>query len=304
VLIRAATFNVRTARATSDARNWLTRAPDVAAEIKARRPAVVMLQELGPGRADGRDVPLGDAPRQTTSLLTALQRAGVNGYRLVRTTSYIGPGVEHGTQGARILYDTSRLRLLSDCPETTGNARWNGSCSFNLPILGSNENERRRAAYAEFAEISTGKRFFAVSAHLDSRHSSNTTTEQRLNALRGQQAAAAVDGVARVNTDRVPVIFGGDVNSWQANRVGYAPHDALIARGFWDSAAAQVAYNLRYPTVNHFDKTLKRSGTYGSRLDVVMAKGVKGINRYENKLEVTSTRRPSDHNMVLGDVIL
>ena len=304
VVLRAATFNIRTARATDDARNWLTRAPDVAAEIKIRRPSVVMLQELGPGRADGKSIALGTAQRQTTSLLSALQRAGVTSYRLVRTTGYIKPGTTHGTQGARILYDTSRIRLLTDCPETTSGSSWNPSCSFNLPILGSNENERRRAAYAEFAETKSGKRFFAVSAHLDSRHSSNTTTERRLNTLRGQQAAAAVNGVARVNVDKVPVIFGGDVNSWQANRVGYAPHDALVYRGFVDSAAAALAYNLKYSTVNHFARTMKRSGTYGSRLDLVMAKGAKGINRYENKLAITSTRRPSDHNMVLGDVVL
>lgn len=303
-LIRAATFNVRTARATKDARNWLVRVGDVASEIRIRRPAVVMMQELGPGRADGQTISLGSAPRQNTSLLTELQSQGVSSYRLVRTTGYVKPGTQHGTQGARILYDTTKLRLLTDCPETTSGSGWNPSCSFDLPILGSNEDERRRAAYAEFAEIATGKRFFAVSAHLDSRHSSNTTTEGKLNALRGQQAAAAVDGVARVNADQVPVIFGGDVNSWQANRVGYAPHDALVARGFRDSASAQVAYNLKYSTINHFEKTVKASNTYGSRLDLVMAKGVKGINRYENKVVVTSSARPSDHNMVLGDIVL
>ena len=94
------------------------------------------------------------------------------------------------------------------------------------------------------------------------------------------------------------------MNSWQANRVGYAPHDALVARGFVDSAAAGAAYNLKYSTINHFAKTVKASGTYGSRLDLVMAKGAKGINRYENKLVVTDSTRPSDHNMVLGDVVL
>ncbi len=304
VLVRAATFNVRTARKTTDTRNWLQRVPDVAAEIKVRRPAVVMMQELGPGRADGQTISLGSAPRQNVSLLTELARQGVSSYRLVRTTSYIKPGTVHGTQGARILYDSTKLRLLTDCPETTSGSAWNPSCSFNLPIMGTNENDRRRAAYAEFAEITSGKRFFVVSAHLDSRHSSNTTTEGKLNALRGQQAAAAVDGVTRINHDAVPVFFGGDVNSWQANRIGYAPHDALVARGFLDSAAAGTAYNLRYSTMNHFEKTVKASGTYGSRLDLVMAKGVKGINRYENKLVVTDSTRPSDHNMVLGDVVL
>ena len=304
VVVRVATFNVRTARATTDARNWLTRAPDVAAEIKQRLPGVVLLQELGPGRADGRDISLGGTPRQTTSLLTALQRAGLSSYRLVRTTGYVKPGTEHGTQGARILYDARRYRLVTDCPETTAGSSWNPSCSFDLPIWGTDEDERRRAAYAELEDIGSGRRFFVVSAHLDSRHSSNTSTEKNYNTLRGRQAAAAVDGVAKLDPHRRPLVFGGDVNSWQANRIGYAPHDALVSRGFVDAAAAQVAYNLKYSTINHFDRTVKASGTYGSRLDVVMARGARGINRYENKLEVTSSRRPSDHNMVLGDVVL
>ena len=36
-------------------------------------------RRFGPGRADGRTVSLGNAPRQTTSLLTALKKAGPTG---------------------------------------------------------------------------------------------------------------------------------------------------------------------------------------------------------------------------------
>src|SRR3712207_2500292 len=64
--VRAATFNVRTARATSDTRVWLQRVDDVAAEILSRNVGIVMLQELGPGRADGRKAKIGTAIRQTT----------------------------------------------------------------------------------------------------------------------------------------------------------------------------------------------------------------------------------------------
>ena len=41
-------------------------------------------------------------------------------YRLVRETPYVKPGVAHGSQGTRILYDTRRYSLISNCSEKTG----------------------------------------------------------------------------------------------------------------------------------------------------------------------------------------
>ena len=51
--VRIASFNVRTARADrGTSRHWLKRAGSVAREIKSRNPGIVLIQELGPGRAD------------------------------------------------------------------------------------------------------------------------------------------------------------------------------------------------------------------------------------------------------------
>jgi hypothetical protein len=85
-VVRVATFNVRTARATQDKRKWLQRAPDVAREILSRKPGVVALQELGPGRADGKKGTLKGKTRQTTSLTNTLRRLGGGRYKLVRHT--------------------------------------------------------------------------------------------------------------------------------------------------------------------------------------------------------------------------
>ena len=49
---------------------------------------------------------------------------GDSRYQLVRTTPYVRPGTNHGTQGTRILYDTRKFRLLSNCPETTGSKNY------------------------------------------------------------------------------------------------------------------------------------------------------------------------------------
>lgn len=302
--LRVATFNVRTARARSDKRPWLKRAPDVAREILSRKPGVVALQELGPGRADGKKGTLKGNTRQTTSLTNTLKRLGAGRYRLVRTTSYFAPGTKHGTQGARILYDSSRYRLLSNCPETTGKRNYNTSCAFDLPIAaGDSKNHRRSAAYAQFADRRSGQRFFVVSAHLDHRHARSNKVEARYNALRARQARAVARAIAKVNKRRLPVVFGGDINSWRTDRSRYAPARALAAAGYRDTSAVRNRVNYAYPTVNHWKVKLKPSRA-AARLDVVLAKGVERTKRYENKMAAVDHARPSDHNMGVADVVL
>ena len=75
--IRFATFNVRTSRADiGTSRHWLHRAYSVAQEIKNRDPGIVAIQELGPGRADGRKAGIKNSLRQTESLEKALKSVG------------------------------------------------------------------------------------------------------------------------------------------------------------------------------------------------------------------------------------
>ncbi len=305
-VVRVATFNVRTARATQDKRKWLQRAPDVAREILSRKPGVVALQELGPGRADGKKGTLKGKTRQTTSLTNTLRRLGGGRYKLVRHTPYFRPGTKHGTQGARILYDSSRYTLKTNCPEKTGKRNFNTSCAFDLPLApGDSKEKLRSAAYAEFADKSTGRRFFVVSAHLDSRHSKSNRVEAKYNRLRASQARAVANKLARVNPKNRPVVFGGDINSWRTDRGRYAPHRALGAKGYRDAAKAKVRVNYAYTTVNHYDVRLKKSRSgNGTRLDVIMVKGARGVTRYENKMAVVDRSRPSDHNMGVADILL
>ena len=303
-VLRVATFNVRTARATQDKRSWLQRAPDVAREILARKPAVVMLQELGPGRADGKKGTLKGHVRQTTSLTTTLRRLGGGRYKLVRTTSYFPNGTRHGTQGARILYDSSRIKLVSRCPDKTGKKGWNRSCAFDVPIAkGDSLKLRRSAAYAQFSDRRTGHHFWVASAHLDSRHSGNDKKEAVYNRLRAAQATAVARRLARANKTGVPVIFGGDINSWRTDRGRYAPHRALVRRGYVDTASAPKRRNYAYSSVNHFKLRVKKSKSgNGVRLDVLMVKNGRGILAYENKMRRVDPARPSDHNMAVADL--
>jgi endonuclease/exonuclease/phosphatase family metal-dependent hydrolase len=300
--LRVGTFNVRTARAHDD-RSWLERANDVAREIASRSPGVLALQELGPGRADGTKGTTTGHLRQTTSLERSLRSVvGDSRYQLVRTTPYVEPGTNHGTQGTRILYDTRRFKLLSNCPEMTGSRNYNPSCSMNMPLRSSDsESLRRSAAYAKFADRKTGKRFWVISVHLDDRHSSSLSTERSYNALRGSQARAVYSKVNGLRKAGEEIIFAGDFNSWQTNRAGDAPHEYLVQQGFYDTFKADTRINIKYPTINHFETTLSAKSI---RLDYVMIKGSKRVLRYENVMKRVDSSRPSDHNLVVSDVIL
>ncbi len=302
--IRVASFNVRTANAKEDkgVRAWSARAPYVARAIVAQNPGLVAIQELSPGSITGTT----GGTRQTSSLLTALRRNGGAKYALNRTTSYAKPGTPMGTQGARILYDTSRYQLRTNCWEMTGTSHWNAACTIAMPLRpGDSEKERRVAAVAKFRDRKTGKEFFFVSVHLDSRKSSNAATRRSIETLRGAQVKAVTARLAAINARQakpLPVIFAGDINSWQNTPSTYAPHNELVKAGFYDTAAATSRVNFRYGTVNDFATTIKPTASgFGARLDVIAVKGVRGSARFTTVLKVTDSRRPSDHNMVVAD---
>ncbi len=301
--IRFATFNVRTSRADiGTSRHWLRRAATVAREIKAENPDVVALQELGPGRADGKATKIGTSARQTTSLLSALRSVGAGQYKMVRVTSYVAPGTKHSTQGTRLLYNANRVRLISKCPETTGKSNYNKSCSMDMPAF--SKATARSAAFAEFEDKKTGRNFFAASVHLINTHSGSLAKERKLDALRRSQVAAVYGKVSKLAGGK-PIIFGGDINSWKTKKGSHAPFNYLAAQGFRDSTTARYQLNSRYPTVNHWHRTLKANAVGRQvALDVIMVKGGKGFNRYENVMKVVDTFRASDHNMVVTDLNL
>ena len=109
----------------------------------------------------------------------------------------------------------------------------------------------------------------------------------------------------QLNTAHLPVVLAGDLNTWQNNKAGYGAHDALVASGYYDTAAALTQVNVRYTTLNAFARTIPANASgWGARLDVITVKGVTGAARFENVMKVTDTNRPSDHNMVVADIRL
>ena len=303
--LRVASYNIRSAKYDgADKRDWAQRASGVAADIVKTNPGIVAIQEASPARFG--------AMRQTESLQSALINAdpGMGRYTLTRTTIYNPNGTPHGSQAARIAYDSSRYRLLSLCTDTTlvnGVVRdWSTSCSFDLPVLpGDAPTWIRSAAYAEFADIKTGKPFLVVSAHLDYRHSKNTKTEAALNDLRGRQAATIWANMNLIRKVGEPVIVAGDFNASQADGGGNAPHDYLVGQGFYDAAGAVQQVNTEFPSLNHFDKVLPEDPQgYGRRVDQILVYGAPGSNRFVQVVKQTNPARNSDHNMVYADIAL
>ncbi len=305
-VLRMATFNVLSAKAASGRLRWTSRATDVAREIKTANPGIVALQELGPGRADGRNGVTTGRVRQTTSLVRALRGVGAGKYRLVRETPYVAPGSIHGTQGARILYDTTRYTLISGCSEKTRSRNYSSSCSMDLPRLAGDSRKRTRsAAYARLQDRRTGVRLWVASVHLDDRHSGNLARERAYDNLRNRQIAAVYGRIAQLNTAGDRVIVAGDINSWQNNKAGNSPHDRMIGAGFADTSSAPTRVNAQYPTINHSKSRLTPSSLgVGTRIDVILVKGAKGTRRFENMTRVVDADRPSDHNLVLSDIVL
>ena len=99
--------------------------------------------------------------------------------------------------------------------------------------------------------------------------------------------------VNKLNTKKYPVVFGADINTWQSDKSGYSGHNALVAAGFYDTAAAKVRINAEYNTSNGFATVLYKSAHgFGPHLDVVMVKGGKGgADRWVNVM--LPGRRPA-----------
>jgi endonuclease/exonuclease/phosphatase family metal-dependent hydrolase len=303
--LRVASYNIRSAVYDGQGgRSWAKRAPDVAADILKANPGIVAIQEASPASFGGM--------RQTESLQAALIAAdpAKARYTITRTTGYNPPGTAHGSQAARIVYDSSRYQLLSQCVDTTlvsGTLQnWSGTCSFDLPILPDDAPTwKRSAAYAEFADLATGKPFLVVSAHLDYRHSKNKATESKLNDLRSLQAATIWANMNLIRKVGEPVVVAGDFNASQADAGGNGPHDYLVQQGFYDAAGAMKQAGLEFPSLNHFDKVLDEDPEgYARRVDQILVYGTTGSNLFKEVVAQKNPARNSDHNLVYADLVL
>lgn len=273
--LRYGEYNVRVRSSDVPGHPWWRRQRLVAKRIARAHPAVVGLQELMPAMWTSQDGGIG--------LRAALRRTGVGSYRLTRTTSYY----HSAPQDTRILYDATRVRMTSSCPQARP------SCYLTLP----DPQHRHIAAYARFKDLASGQSFYFVSAHL------NNGNDRATDTLRGRQAQAINAGIRAVNRHGLPVVFATDANSSQTSKGVDAPHSALLHAGWYNTIAAARPVNAGYDSVNRFRLPEKPSAYgFGSMFDTIMTLGMPGADLFKQVL--TGAPGPSDHNLIFTDVRL
>lgn len=285
---RVGTFNLSSKKKDGN-RDWDARVGLIARTIVSNKLGVVALQELSPGAK-------GDRP--TDQLVRELRKAGGT-FEMVRTSPYFEAGTKNvGSQGARIIYDSSRYDLDWNCWNDTGNREYSDSCAIEMPV-GPGEKHGRMAGFALLRDKSTGAQFWFVSLHL------TPDGGKARDALRKNQVEHVVAEIEKMNPGNLPIVLAGDLNSWQNRLVDNAPHDFLLGRGFVDTFSAAKKTNPQYSTYNKFDTRVKKYGQgFGVRLDYVLVKNGAGVLSWTNVMKPVDSSRASDHNLVVADIRL
>ena len=314
-----ASYNVRLAgKDVGTSHDWYkVRLPQVARAIVDYAPGIVAVQEGNPTPYHPYE---GDwAKTQLLSLRDKVNEYAATDYALVRSTYYADykndPEYNGSQQGMRILYDTARYTLLSNCPDITYEPgvdpaktpnkylKFNRSCAIQLPLLSGDAKKLTRwAAYAHLQDKATKQQFWVVSVHLDKRATGTKAEQKRYEVLRRDQVNTALARIAAMNTGNEPVIFAGDLNTYQNTFApsGHLAHDALVSAGFYDTFAASTVKNRQYDTHNDFEKPKPDKSGVGARLDVIMTKGIQGASSFENVIRGVGPTGPSDHDMIVA----
>lgn len=168
----------------------------------------------------------------------------------------------------------------------------------------------RNLSWAFMRHRATRKVFLVLSVHLP--NEKNAIGEQARQAVATNLpgwAAALSSGLGLPN---VPVLIGGDLNSYQERQPAGA-HEILARAGYVDGFDADERINERYATVNkngvinaRFDGWPAKPYKYnrpGTRIDYVFGKGLTPV-RYELFLRLRGDAfderyRASDHNPVI-----
>ena len=168
----------------------------------------------------------------------------------------------------------------------------------------------RNLSWAFMRHIATGKVFLMLSLHLP--NEKTATGEQARRAVAGNLPAWAAALSSSLGLPDIPVVVGGDLNSYKERQPSGA--QAILGdAGYSDGFAAGERVNERYATINKNGVINSRFGGWpakpykynrpGTRIDYVFAKGVTPV-RYELFLRLRGDAfderyRASDHNPVV-----
>lgn len=256
---------------------WSGRRKAVAANILAQRPDVVMLQEAVPPKVsvDGTKIP------QYTDILNLLGSK----YNYV-TTEY--------SSGTRLAYDSTRFKVLAKDTK-------------KLSKLGT---QRRYAVWAILQDKVSGKKFFALTTHLEPGGRSSKYNKARV------KQAKQILALVSAESKGLPVVVAGDMNSSRANNPN-GPYLTFTGGGLVDPignasdtyistsrGTAEHRIDLEYNSFNGWARTAKRASyPVGTRVDYFVVS--KGLRVAEQRTVVNLDTNgqfigtiPSDHNLI------
>ncbi|CAN5140697.1 hypothetical protein BH11ACT2_BH11ACT2_06400 [soil metagenome] len=271
--VKVATFNVRTADLDVPHHGWASRITPVADRINASGASVVALEEAGTNL--GKTTFRGgyDIHWQFEDV----ERAAAPQYDLVYSDEY-AKGANTGKEGTRILYDTSKLSVVSS--------------GFFAP---SAVNKYLRwVPWALFQDRSTGEQFYFIAAHLDNR--ADKGKSHTYYNLRLKQIKKIIDVARDFRSAGHQVILAGDLNSNIYSKPDNGVDRKLMSAGFYDAYATANNVNSYHVTYNDF----KKSKVNASRTDYIMTFGradLRGAYSYKNWISKSDGVYPSDHNM-------
>lgn len=306
--LRVGSFNVTVASLTQRssnplARPWEERLPEVVRQIQSEGLHVVGVQEASAGTsatASGRP--------QFQDLADALGEpwALTNAERYCDTDEAFARCPNGAGQNDRILYRTDRLELLRQ-----GSRKLDGRTSYAT-------GNARFVTWAEFRDLTTGKRFLLFATHLEPLGGDGK-------APHATQAAVVLDEIRSQNPEGLPVILVGDLANTKFAKPNTA-RDAFVKAGFVDSLGntyrqkttagshAEKVVNGELNSINYFkEKPQRVGGAYklGSYLDYILVSSPR-IRVLEWKTVVgrlDSAGRfadviPSDHQLVRAVIVL
>lgn len=281
-------FNIRNA-GLGDKRkgssSWSKRRTVVASTILGESPDVVGLQEASWTRLKGR---------KTSQLLDLVHLLGSKW----KLTNYAGHA---GSEGTRLLYDSSKLTLVR-----AGFHKLAGSNKFGA---------WRYASWGVFTQKSTGKKFFVINTHL-----TNPKSKAGYNA-RKREARQIVGLVSSLNSENLPVFIIGDFNSSKFRTPDNAPYRVITGAGYIDPldntdrytgpprGIAEARINANLFTYNDYKRVADhRSYSTGVMVDQIFVTKMR-VLEWETVARINAAGRfigtiPSDHNMIRTTVYL
>ncbi|MBG6223453.1 endonuclease/exonuclease/phosphatase family metal-dependent hydrolase, partial [Arthrobacter sp. CAN_A2] len=311
--LSVASFNIACASCFSgqpDELPWSERRSSVVSTIKSRMPDVIGVQEASQGWLADDSRPGGLS--QFEDLKERLVLAGApyaltNSKRnnCVKDTTPTGCVYfdQGASQGTKLYYNTATVDLVSQG-------------SKELPAIDPADN-KRFFAWGIFSQKSTGKKFFVGDTHLEP--SSGSAYYE----LRKKQTEAIIAEIKIRNTEGLPVLITGDMNSNKWTAPSNAPYDLLTAAGYFDPlgntygtdlpsgyATAEETAGAFYDSYNGYVRQASARHDYGNGtyLDYVFTSQMR-VAKWETVVNVDGAGNfvgviPSDHNMISVQVQL